>query len=155
MLGGWCHGPPGTARLFLLLHSLTGERAYLDTALASARWVMAQGTSETRGAGARPQNLSFCCGVAGVVDFFCDLYRATGDPQHAEFARRAGGYLVANATRDADGVRWRAAGRAAPRFAVDLMQGAAGGGLALLRLLTLDARPDPMRHLPDRAVAAP
>jgi hypothetical protein len=35
-MGGWCHGPPGTARLFLLLHRQTGEQRYLDVALASA-----------------------------------------------------------------------------------------------------------------------
>src|SRR5262249_19592722 len=38
-MGGWCHGPPGTARLFLLLNAQTGDARYLDVALASARWV--------------------------------------------------------------------------------------------------------------------
>ncbi|MDO8348954.1 MAG: hypothetical protein Q7T30_01870, partial [Planctomycetota bacterium] len=38
---------------------------------------------------------------------------------------------------------------------VDLMLGAAGEALALLRLMTIDRAVDPVRGLPDRAVGAP
>jgi len=164
-MGSWCHGPPGTARLFLYLHALSGEPRYLDVALASARWVMAQAPQEASGdaqpgeaAAAAPAfPPSFCCGVAGVLDFFCDLYRATKAPEFKQFARRAGGYLLATAKVDGDGVKWARGASAHPgqanAFQTDLMLGAAGEGLALLRLYTIDRDPDPVRHLPDRRVS--
>jgi lantibiotic modifying enzyme len=162
-MGGWCHGPPGTGRLFLLLHAQTGDQRWLDAALAGARWVMAyqaQGETQAQGGKAPYYPPSFCCGVAGVVDFFCDLYRVTKDEQFAAFARKAGGYLVDVAIADGDGRKWRNGAQApggpvaskSTDCNVDLMIGASGEALALLRLLTLTAAEDPVRHLPDRRV---
>jgi lantibiotic modifying enzyme len=153
-MGGWCHGPPGTARLHLLLHALTGEARYLENAIASARWVMAQAPEVAPGQPAPQFPPSLCCGVAGVVDFFCDLYRATGDAQFAAFARRAGDYLIAGAVADGDGVKWpQGASHNGTNnaFMLDLMLGTPGEALALLRLATLEQKVDPIRHLPDRA----
>lgn len=155
-MGGWCHGPPGTARLYLYLHSLTGEQRYLDTALASARWVMAQAPAADSTAPAPKFPPSLCCGVAGVLDFFCDLYRVTGDDEFAAFARRAGGFLIDGAEADGDGAKWPGGATHAganTQHHVDLMLGAPGEALALLRLLTLDVKVDPIRHLPDRRVS--
>jgi len=155
-LGGWCHGPPGTARLFLLLHAQSGEPRYLDAALAGARFVMAQAPADAPNAAAAAFPPSFCCGVAGVLDFFCDLHRATGDAEHAEFAARAGEFLCRAAVADGEGVKWLRGATHDPANAgaesVDLMLGAAGEALALLRLATLHEPLDPVRHLPDRAV---
>ena len=57
---------------------------------------------------------------------------------------------------ESGGVRWargqNAHGASRADHGVDLMQGAAGEGMALLRLATLDVKADPVRHLPDRAV---
>ncbi len=154
-MGGWCHGPPGTARLYLYLHALTGEARYLDTARASARWVMAQAPAADGTAPVPAFPPSLCCGVAGVVDFFCDLHRATGDAEFAAFARRAADYLVQSAVADGDGVKWAGGATHAganKQHGVDLMLGAPGEALALLRVLTLDAKVDPVRSLPDRRV---
>jgi lantibiotic modifying enzyme len=156
-MGGWCHGPPGTGRLYLLLHQITGEARYLDTALASARWVMAQAPAAQEGQAPPAFPPSFCCGVAGVLDFFCDLYRATRAPEFKAFAQRAGDYLIAAAKPDGDGVKWAqgatAHGARGNYHSLDLMLGAPGEALALLRLLTIDTDPDPVVHLPDRRVA--
>lgn len=162
-MGGWCHGPPGTARLFLYLHGVTGEKRYLDVALASARWVMAQAPAEADAADAAAAAgefpPSFCCGVAGVLDFFCDLHRVTRAPEHAAFARRAGAFLIDVARPDGEGVKWARGRSAHPGSkglcSTDLMLGAAGEGMALLRLLTIAQDPDPVCHLPDRRVTAP
>jgi lantibiotic modifying enzyme len=156
-MGGWCHGPPGTARLFLLLHAQTGEQRYLDTALASARWVMAQaGPADAKPETAPEFPPSLCCGVAGVIDFFCDLHRATGRAESAAFAARAADYLIHVGERDGDGIKWRngasAHGGAPARHGIDLMLGASGEALALLRVMTLGQKDDPVRHLPDRSV---
>jgi lantibiotic modifying enzyme len=156
-MGGWCHGPPGTARLFLLLHQQTGEARYLDIALASARWVMAQAPAETKEGAAPPAYPpAFCCGVGGVLDFFCDLYRATGKQEYADFAQRAGNYLMSGAVPDGDGVKWArgttAHNAVSAQHGVDLMLGASGEAMALLRLATIHQKDDPVRNLPDRAV---
>lgn len=159
-MGGWCHGPPGTGRLYLLLHQITGEPRYLDTARASARWVMAQAPAPASGAAAGDAAPafppSFCCGVAGVLDFFCDLYRATGDAEFKAFAQRAGDYLISAAKPDGEGLKWAqgatAHGATVKQHSLDLMLGAPGEALALLRLLTIDVKPDPVRHLPDRRI---
>ena len=106
---------------------------------------------------------SLCCGVAGVVDFFCDLSRVTHDAADAAFAKKAGGYLVDVAIADGDGKKWKN-GQSVPGgpvaadtsgHNVDLMLGAAGEALALLRLATIDREVDPVRSLPDRSVTAP
>jgi lantibiotic modifying enzyme len=156
-MGGWCHGPPGTARLFLFLHRHTGEQRYLDVALSSARWVIGYADAATAKKAALPPSL--CCGVAGALDFFCDLYRATGKQEFADFARRAGEYLVGAGVRDGDGLKWRngasAHGGREQEFGIDLMLGASGEALALLRLATLHEKQDPVSHLPDRAIGTP
>lgn len=155
-LGGWCHGAPGTARLFLLLHAATKEARWLEAATASAKWVMAQaGPADAAIPPAFPP--SYCCGVAGALEFFCDLQRATGDAQYGAFARRAAAYLLQKAEVDGDGLKWAngANGHEAGKdqHNVDLMLGAAGEAFALLRLATLATTPDPVVALPDRSVA--
>lgn len=155
-LGGWCHGAPGTARLFLLLHAATKEPRWLEAATSSAKWVMAQaGPADAAIPPAFPP--SYCCGVAGALEFFCDLERATGDAQYGAFARRAAGYLLQKAEVDGDGIKWangtngHKAG--SDHHNVDLMLGAAGEAFALLRLATLATTPDPVIGLPDRSIA--
>ncbi|HEX5052871.1 MAG TPA: lanthionine synthetase LanC family protein [Planctomycetota bacterium] len=165
-MGGWCHGPAGTGRLFLLLHSITHEVRYLDAATKGATFIVdyAAAAEKEGGDGKKPYvPPSFCCGVAGVVDFFCDLERVTHDAAHAAFAKKAGQYLVDVAIADGDGRKWlngqsvpSGAGSAdSSGYNVDLMLGAAGEALALLRLLTIDRAEDPVRAMPDRAVTVP
>ncbi|HZN37746.1 MAG TPA: lanthionine synthetase LanC family protein [Planctomycetota bacterium] len=165
-MAGWCHGPPGTGRLFLLLHAITGEARYLDVARKGARFVIdyAANAEKSSADGEMPYvPPSFCCGAAGVVDFFCDLTRVTHDATAAAFAKKAGDYLIEVAVADGDGRKWKN-GRSAPGgpvaasstgYNVDLMLGAAGEALALLRLMTIDRAEDPVRSMPDRTVAAP
>lgn len=165
-MGGWCHGPAGTGRLFLLLAALTGEARYREAAVKGARFVVdyADRMAAGKGADGKPPYVppSFCCGVAGVIDYFCDLQRITHDPADAAFARKAGSYLIEVAVQDGDGRKWKN-GQSVPGgpvaadtagFNVDLMLGAAGEALALLRLLTLEQPVDPVRGMPDRAVSA-
>jgi lantibiotic modifying enzyme len=136
-MGGWCHGPPGTARLFLLLHAQTGEPRYLDVALASARWVMAQAPADAKG-GDSMQSFppAFCCGVAGVLDFFCDLYRVTGAGGGKRLSRGAPATTFAP---QADGTASRSRGTICARrmsFSTDRPMLGARRGARLLRLAT-------------------
>jgi len=90
---GWCHGPAGTCRLHLLLHSLTGDARHLETAEAGARWIMSHCDPDKDRAGAKFFAPSLCCGAAGVGTFLLDLHRYTGKPEYLNYARRVAGFL--------------------------------------------------------------
>jgi lantibiotic modifying enzyme len=134
---GWCHGPAGTARLWYRLWQVTGDPAWLAWTHKSARAILASGVPERRTPGFW-NNVSQCCGSAGVADFFLSLHRATGDASYLSYARRVNAQLAATATRDASGARWvQAEHRVRPDEVVaqtGWMQGAAGIGGWFLRL---------------------
>ena len=83
-------------------------------------------------------NVSQCCGSAGVAEFFLSLHRVTGDRTYLEFSKRVAVQLLAKATRDREGARWiQAEHRVKPELLVaqtGYMQGASGIGIALLQL---------------------
>ncbi len=134
---GWCHGPVGTARLFYRLHQATGDRVWLDWVERGARAILHSGIPEKRTPGFW-DNVSQCCGSAGVAEFFLDLHRVTKDRQYLAFARRLTDDLLRRAARDEKGTRWRGAEyRVKPDLLTaqtGYMQGAAGIGMWLLHL---------------------
>ena len=134
----WCHGPPGTARLFYRLHQITKDPQWLEWVHKSARGVMSTGIPEKRQPGYW-NNVSQCCGDAGVAMFFLDIARVGGRrPEYVDFARRTTEYLMSRATRDEKGLRWvQAENRTQPENLVaqtGYMQGGAGIGMLLLRV---------------------
>jgi lantibiotic modifying enzyme len=134
----WCHGPPGTARLFYRLFQITKDPQWMEWVHKSARGVMDSGIPETRQPGYW-NNVSQCCGDAGVAMFFLDIARPGGRrQQYLDFARRTTEYLMSKGTRDEKGLRWiQAENRTQPDKVVaqtGYMQGASGMGMLLLRL---------------------
>jgi hypothetical protein len=99
---------------------------------------------------------SLCCGAAGVIDFFVDLYRAGRDPAHREYARVAGSNLIDLSKDDGNGRKWTNYDHPDEKgivyHGVSLLLGASGEGLALLRLAAVDRDVDPVVALPDRAL---
>ncbi|MDQ3998297.1 MAG: lantibiotic modifying-like protein [Gemmatimonadota bacterium] len=138
---GWCHGPAGTARLFHRLGQVTGDREWRAWVERAARGVLASGIPEQRTAGFW-NNVSQCCGNAGVADFFVELHRGYRDEAALPFARRVVDDLLRRATDDAAGMRWvQAEDRVRPELRVaqtGYMQGAAGIGTLLLKLDAVD-----------------
>lgn len=134
---GWCHGPVGTARLFYRLYQITGDRGWMDSVKRFARGVIKSGIPEQQTPGFW-NNVSQCCGSAGVAEFLLSLHRVTGDPTYLDFSRRVAAQLLAKATLDRDGMRWiQAEHRVRPELLVaqtGYMQGAAGIGMLLLHL---------------------
>lgn len=124
----WCHGPAGTARLFHELAS-QGNTAMGPWVPKLSRGISAMGVPK-RSAGFW-ENISQCCGNAGVVQFALDQ-------KNLEYARTVTADMMARATRDGDALKWvQAEHRVQPANVVaqtGFMQGAAGVGTALLHL---------------------
>jgi lantibiotic modifying enzyme len=140
---GWCHGPVGTARLFYLLSDATGDKAWLDWVRKSANGLIQSGIPEQETPGFW-NNAGICCGLAGVGEFFLDLYRALGDTAYLEFSKRVASRLLAKATVEEGRMFWvQAEHRTRPDFLfaqTGYMQGAAGIGTFLLRLAAADRK---------------
>jgi lantibiotic modifying enzyme len=133
---GWCHGPVGTARLWHQLARVTGDSAWNEWVDRSARGILESGIPEKLTAGFW-NNVSQCCGSAGVGQFFVDLHRARANPAYLAFAKRMTEDLLKRGTRDEHGLRWvQAEHRVQPKLLIaqtGYMQGAAGIGTWLLR----------------------
>jgi lantibiotic modifying enzyme len=133
----WCHGPAGTARLFHRLGQITGDREWRRWVERAARGIAASGIPEQRTPGFW-NNVSQCCGNAGVADFFLELHRSYQDQTALPFARRVAADLLRRVTDDVRGMRWvQAENRLRPELLVaqtGYMQGAAGIGTLLLKL---------------------
>jgi len=154
---GVCHGPAGTGRLFHLLHCITGDGSHLDFAGSLLRGVLATGVPETRLEGFW-NNLSQCCGDAGLGDYLLYLYRRDCDERALGLATRLASYITSQSTLvpTPDGAArcWtQVEHRTRPEFlqtATGRIQGAAGIGSFLLHLATtLEGRPV-MVALPDQ-----
>jgi hypothetical protein len=149
---GWCHGPVGTARLFLQLARATGDEAWMEWVWRGARAIQASGIPERRTPGFW-NNAGLCCGAAGVAEFFLQLHRLSGAAGHMAFARRVADDLLARASARGGGLAWvQAEHRIRPDYVyaqTGLMQGAAGIGMLLLHLDAVE-RGRPWRFsLPD------
>jgi lantibiotic modifying enzyme len=134
---GWCHGPAGTGRFFYRLYQLTGDPGWLDLVRTQATTLMASGIPERQTPGYW-NNVSRCCGAAGVGEFFLGLYTATEESDYLGFAERIAEYLLARGETDAPGMKWtQAEARREPGHLIaqtGLMQGAAGIGLFLIHV---------------------
>jgi lantibiotic modifying enzyme len=134
---GWCHGPVGTARLWRQLAKVTGDASWDAWVDRSARGILQSGIPEKLTDGFW-NNVSQCCGSAGVGQFFLDLHATRATPAYLAFAKRITGDLLKRGTRDEQGLRWvQAEHRTQPKLLVaqtGYMQGAAGIGMWLLRL---------------------
>ena len=149
---GWCHGPAGTARLFYQLAQSTGDKTWMSWVHKSANALLASGIPEQRTPGFW-NNVSQCCGSAGVAQFMLDLYGVTRDPKYLAFAEKMTADLIARATRDNRGTRWvQAEHRVKPDLLVaqtGYMQGAAGIGTWLLRMDGQQSKRAPFVRFPD------
>jgi lantibiotic modifying enzyme len=138
---GWCHGPVGTARLFYLLSVATGDTSWLDWVRKSANGLLQSGIPEHETPGFW-NNAGICCGLAGVGEFFLDLYQALGDKGYLAFSKRVASRLLAKGTVEEGKMSWlQAEHRTRPDYLfaqTGYMQGAAGIGTFLLRLADVD-----------------
>ena len=137
---GWCHGPAGTARLFVLLDQIDPQprwRRAIDACIQALR----DSRLPLRLYPGYWDNLARCCGTAGVGQLLLDRYQATGDPALLDWAGTLAADVAGRAVITPQGITWSNTEHTAtppelppqPGF----MQGAAGiaGWLARLHAL--------------------
>jgi len=134
---GWCHGPPGTSRLFHQLAVITGDGQWRQWRERSANALRQSGIPDRATPGFW-NNVGRCCGSAGVADFLLSYYEVAREEWALTLARQVTAHILRRATRDDQGRRWtHAEHRVEPQnlaAQTGWMQGAAGIGAWLLRL---------------------
>lgn len=134
---GWCHGPVGTARLFYRLWEATGDKSWLDWVRNAAHGIITSGIPEKETPGFW-NNAGICCGLAGVGEFFLDLYAVTKEKAYLDFCDRITERLLEKGTEKDGRLYWiQAEHRTRADFLVaqtGYMQGAAGIGMFFLKL---------------------
>jgi lantibiotic modifying enzyme len=135
---GWCHGPTGTVRLFLLLDAIDSHPRWRQAVDACLRAVADSGLPARIYPGFW-DNLARCCGTAGVGELFLDRYRDTGNARLLDWADVLAADVIGRAiVTSGGGVAWsntehtRNPSELPPE--PGLMQGAAGIGGWLVRL---------------------
>ena len=140
---GWCHGPAGTVRLFLLLDAIDPHPRWQRAVDACLQGLADSGLPARLYPGFW-DNLARCCGTAGVGRLLLDRYRATGDTDLLDWADVLAGDVMGRAIITPPGVTWSNTEhtRTPPELPPEpgLMQGTAGiaGWLARLHALHSD-----------------
>lgn len=133
-----CHGPVGASRLFKLLAGITGDSAYDHWNEEALGALISCGVPETRSKGFW-NNVSQCCGDAGIGDWALRQYRQNGDERCLDLAVRVANELERRSVTGT-GRSWpQAEHRDVPdllQAQTGYMQGAAGIGSFFLHLLT-------------------
>ncbi len=150
-----CHGPAGTGRLFLELYRQTGETRMLDFARALNRGMRALGAPE-RMSVSLWNNVSFCCGTAGILHFELQMHALTGEAEYLDTARRCGEILMGERETEQGVPCWPMAFvRVRPQdvdVRAGLFDGSLGVAVALAELfgaLTGQTLPSPLPDEPD------
>jgi lantibiotic modifying enzyme len=141
---GWCHGPAGTERLFLLLNEIDPQPCWqhaIDACLQALR----DSRLPLRLYPGYWDNLARCCGTAGVGQLLLDRYQATGDTALLDWAGTLAADVAGRAVFTPHGVTWSNTEdtRIPPELPPEpgFMQGAAGIAGWLARLHALQTRP--------------
>ncbi len=139
------HGTAGIAYFLATLYRETHQREFLAAATEGGRYLQSIAVTDSGRALIFElqtpgfwNNVSQCCGSAGVAEFFLNLYRATKRTEYLSFAKRVTADLIARGNAEKDGLKWiQAEHRVKPDLLAaqtGYMEGAAGIGIWLLHL---------------------
>ena len=100
-----CHGPAGTGRFFYTLYRATGEAVYHDFSIALCKGVLATGAPAVQGK-TLWNNVTYCCGAAGLLHYFISLYITEQDEQYLELAKICGEIILGEREETEQEVFW-------------------------------------------------
>lgn len=102
---GWCHGPTGTVRLFLLLQEIDPQPRWQHAVDACMR-ALRDSRLPARLYPGYWDNLGRCCGTSGVGQLLLDRYQATGDSELLDWVDTLAADVVARTMSTPQGVTW-------------------------------------------------
>lgn len=104
---GWAHGPAGTARLFIKLHQITGEKKWLEKAEACYQGILKSNPLDKPGDGFGEELFSIDqrFGLAGVVTFYQQMYGYTSEQKYRDSAVEMLDYILSKSV-DKEGIFW-------------------------------------------------
>ncbi len=102
---GWCHGPTGAVRLFVLLDAIDPQPRWC-AAIAACLQALHDSRLPERLYPGYWDNLGRCCGTAGVGQLLLDRFVATGDRDLLDWATVLADDVVARSIDLPDGVAW-------------------------------------------------
>ena len=151
---GYCHGPVGTARLYyVLFNSYKKDRKIWKKAWGESINTLLKSPIPQQRTPGFWNNVSQCCGNAGVAEFFLTLYRMEGKKKYKAYAWLHTQDLLKRATADVQGLRWiQAENRSQPEATTaqsGYMQGAAGIGILFCHWLELEQGKKQLIRFPD------
>jgi lantibiotic modifying enzyme len=142
---GWCHGPAGVARLFLLLDDIDPQPCW-QHAIEACLQALRDGRLPARLYPGYWDNLARCCGTVGVGQLLLDRYQATGDEALLAWSATLATDVTARAIPAPPGLTWSNTEhtRTPPDLPPEpgLMQGTAGIAAYLARHHALATRPN-------------
>ncbi len=137
---GWCHGPAGTVRLFLILNEINPQPRW-ETAIGACLQALRDSCLPARLYPGFWDNLGRCCGTAGVGQLLLDRYQATGDSALLDWAGTLAADVLGRVVTTSHGAAWfnTEHTRTPPELPPEpgLMQGSAGIASWLARLQAL------------------
>ncbi|MDR1902462.1 MAG: hypothetical protein LBQ88_09310 [Treponema sp.] len=102
---GFCHGPVGSSRIFVLLHRLTGNKKYRDFYTSLAEGIVGTGAPEYHSAGYWDVHC-MCCGTAGFINHFLGLHLETGEQKYLDYALRSAKVILGSANYNGNTAVW-------------------------------------------------
>ncbi|MGI8745632.1 MAG: lanthionine synthetase LanC family protein [Bryobacteraceae bacterium] len=134
---GLFEGNAGPGYLFLYAYRVTHEKRYLDLAVSTASYILANPDFRPR---SDPDIIS---GAPGTGLFLLKLFSVTKDRRYREGAARLGDFLIERAEAQPRGVKWKVYGSAPELdyYFVGFSHGPAGIGYYLERLYRQTRRP--------------
>ena len=141
---GWCHGPAGTVRLFVLLNEIDPQPRW-QNAIDACLQALRDSRLPIRLYPGYWDNLARCCGTAGVGQLLLDRYQAAGDTAWRDWADTLAADVAGRALSTSHGITWSNTEhtRTPPELPPEpgFMQGTAGIAGWLARLHALHTHP--------------
>ena len=132
-----CHGPVGSTLAFREVYEVTGEELYKNWTIELSRGIVKAGAPERHSWGFWNCQCQ-CCGTAGILEYFAEMYEYTGEKEFYDYMIRTADVLLSDSDHRTPGSRtwYDSWWRTIPTRVVSypgLYVGAAGCGSSLLR----------------------
>jgi rhamnogalacturonyl hydrolase YesR len=145
-------GSPGIVTLFSKLYEMIADEEYFQFAVGGAQWLIERAIPEAGGykwpqrEGLSSYYTGLYVGTAGTGDAFINLYETLSDTIYLDYAIGAANWLLNAAIfENQDECKWPSSQYAAD-YCTDIIYGAAGIGLFLLRMYDLTNNPEYLNY---------